>query len=80
MKLALLFASAALFAAPALAQDEPPPVEVDVVGDGVQELTAIAVPAMPVAGGALNNRYFHRRGSATASSRMVKIPNGPRGS
>jgi len=52
MKLALLFASAiATIAAPALAQDAPP-VEVDIVGGGVQELTAIAVPAFPVAGGA----------------------------
>ncbi len=52
MKIALLFASVALIAAPAIAQDEPPPVEVDIVGGGVQELTAIAVPALPVAGGA----------------------------
>jgi TolB protein len=53
MKLACLFASAALFAVPALAQDQDtPPVEVDIVGGGVQELTAIAIPALPVAGGA----------------------------
>ena len=53
MKIALLFASAALLATPALAQDqEAPPVEVDIVGGGVQDLTAIAVPALPVAGGA----------------------------
>jgi TolB protein len=52
MKIALLFASAALVAAPAMAQDEPPPVEVDIVGGGVADLTAIAVPALPVAGGA----------------------------
>ncbi|MCY7398852.1 MAG: Tol-Pal system beta propeller repeat protein TolB [Sphingomonas bacterium] len=53
MKTALLLVSTLLFAAPALAQDtDAPPVEVDIVGGGVQELTAIAVPAMPVAGGA----------------------------
>ncbi len=32
---------------PALAQDEPPPVEVDIVGGGVQQTTVIAVPTMP---------------------------------
>ncbi len=52
MKTALLLASALLFAAPAFAQEEAPPVEVDIVGGGVNELTAIAVPALPVAGGA----------------------------
>ena len=53
MKFALLFASVSLLATPALAQDsDAPPVEVDIVGGGVQELTAIAVPAMPVGGGA----------------------------
>jgi TolB protein len=52
MKHALLLA-AAFLASPALAQDQDaPPVEVDIVGGGVQELTAIAVPTMPVAGGA----------------------------
>jgi TolB protein len=52
MKHALLLACA-FIAAPALAQDQDaPPVEVEVVGGGVQELTAIAVPTMPVAGGA----------------------------
>jgi TolB protein len=52
MKLRLLLLSAAFFAAPATAQDaEAPPVEVDIVGGGVQELTTIAVPAMPVSGG-----------------------------
>ena len=53
MKLALFLSASALVAAPSLAQaQEAPPVEVDIVGGGVQELTAIAVPAMPVAGGA----------------------------
>ena len=52
MKFALLLASAALFAAPAWAQEEAPPVEVDIVGGGVQEMTTIAVPTLPVAGGA----------------------------
>lgn len=52
MKIALLL-SAVIVAAPALAQDQDaPPVEVEVVGGGVNELTAIAVPALPVAGGA----------------------------
>jgi TolB protein len=52
MKHALLLACA-FIAAPAFAQDQDaPPVEVEVVGGGVQELTAIAVPTMPVAGGA----------------------------
>ena len=36
----------------ALAQDEPPPVEVDIVGGGVKSNVSIAVPAMPVASGA----------------------------
>ena len=36
-----------LLAAPALAQDEPPPVEVDIVGGGVVQATTIAVPPMP---------------------------------
>ncbi|HVF37722.1 MAG TPA: Tol-Pal system beta propeller repeat protein TolB [Sphingomicrobium sp.] len=35
----------------AVAQDDPPPLEVDVVG-GIQAPMAIAVPAMPAAGGA----------------------------
>ena len=39
-----------LFAAPAYAQEEPPPLEVDVVG-GIQAPMAIAVPAVPSAGG-----------------------------
>ena len=52
MKHALLLACA-FIAAPAFAQDQDaPPVEVEVVGGGVQELTAIAVPTMPVSGGA----------------------------
>ena len=37
-------------AVPAYAQDEPPPLEVDVVG-GIQAPMAIAVPAVPSAGG-----------------------------
>ena len=36
----------------ALAQDEPPPVEVDIVGGGVKSNVSIAVPVMPVAAGA----------------------------
>ncbi len=52
MRFAILVISAAFFAVPAMAQEEPPPVEVDIVGGGVEELTTIAVPAMPVAGGA----------------------------
>ena len=48
-----LLAMTALATTPAFAQDqEAPPVEVDIVGGGVQDLTAIAVPALPVAGGA----------------------------
>ena len=39
-----------LFAAPAYAQEEPPPLEVDVVG-GIQAPMAIAVPAVPSASG-----------------------------
>jgi TolB protein len=34
-------------ASPALAQEEPPPVEVDIVGGGVRAGTVVAVPAMP---------------------------------
>jgi TolB protein len=36
--------------APAHAQDEPPPVEVDIVGGGLKSGTVIAVPAMPTQG------------------------------
>ena len=34
--------------APAHAQDDPPPVEVDIVGGGVRTGTVVAVPALPV--------------------------------
>ena len=49
-----LLATAALIgiAATASAQDEPPPVEVDIVGGGVKSNVSIAVPVMPVAAGA----------------------------
>ncbi len=42
----------ALFSAPALAQDDPPPVEVEVESGGVSSAITIAVPAMPADGGA----------------------------
>ena len=45
-----LMALLLIAATPALAQEEPPPVEVDIVGGGVQQATVIAVPAMPSEG------------------------------
>ena len=47
----LLLAMTALVASPALAQDEPPPVDVEVTSGGVNTATSIAVPSMPTEGG-----------------------------
>ena len=41
------------FASAAFAQEEPPPVEVDIVGGGVRAGTVVAVPAIPTEGRAL---------------------------
>lgn len=49
---ALILGLAALVAAPALAQDDPPPVEIEVTSGGVQQAISIAVPPMPAEGGA----------------------------
>lgn len=50
MRPALLFL-VPLLAAPAFAQDDPPPVEIEVTSGGISSAIAIAVPAMPVDGG-----------------------------
>ena len=42
----------AMLLATSAAAQEPPPVEVDIVGGGVKSAITIAVPAMPSAGGA----------------------------
>ena len=54
MKTPILFALLVTASSAALAQDDPPPLEVDVVG-GISAPMAIAVPAMPVADGAGNS-------------------------
>jgi len=46
-----LFAVAAFIAVPASAQDEPPPVEVEVESGGVTRAISIAVPALPAEAG-----------------------------
>ena len=51
MKRNLLLPMTALVASPALAQGEPPPVDVEVTSGGVNSATSIAVPAMPTEGG-----------------------------
>ena len=48
----LLLTMTALVATPALAQDEPPPVDVEVTSGGVNSAISVAVPPMPVEGGA----------------------------
>jgi TolB protein len=46
----IALASLLLFGSAAQAQEEPPPVEVDIVGGGVRTVGTIAVPAMPTQG------------------------------
>ena len=75
-----LLAMTTVVAGPAFAQDDPPPLEVDVVG-GITAPMAIAVPAMPVAPGA-GNSLGHQIAEVVASdlrSTGLFTPLGPRG-
>ena len=47
----LLLTMTALVASPALAPDEPPPVDVEVTSGGVNSAVSIAIPPMPAEGG-----------------------------
>ena len=80
MKKPILFALLVTVAFPAMAQDDPPPLEVDVVG-GISAPMAIAVPAMPVApgaGGSLGQQIAEVVASDLRSTGLF-TPLGPRG-